>query len=413
MKINSKDDIIEYFKNGYKKKFSIGVENEKFLFDINSKSRANYKQVKNVLDFLKKFGWKEISEDNNLIGLNNNKQSITLEPGNQIELSGGLCENVHQVCAESFKFQKQLDEACAYLGLETLSIGYDPITALQNSPNNPKKRYKVMTKEMPKKGKLSLEMMYQTCGTQINLDYSSEEDFTKKFKIISFLTPLTVALFSNSAVKQGDPTGYLSYRTKVWQNTSRAGLPDFFLDEVTFEKYADFVLNFPLLFYYKNNEYNFPMGKTYKDLVSHEEANIENLELHLSTIFTELRLKKYIELRSLDACEWDCHCAGPAFFTGLLYGNLDETFEVIKDWNKDEIKNAYAESCKKGLRTEINNKDILFWSIKLLQISKKGLEKRSYLNENKKNESVFLKNIENILKNNLTKAEEYLNNFKK
>ena len=413
MKINSKDDIIEYFKNGYKKKFSIGVENEKFLFDINSKSRANYKQVKNVLDFLKKFGWKEISEDNNLIGLNNNKQSITLEPGNQIELSGGLCENVHQVCAESFKFQKQLDEACAYLGLETLSIGYDPITALQNSPNNPKKRYKVMTKEMPKKGKLSLEMMYQTCGTQINLDYSSEEDFTKKFKIISFLTPLTVALFSNSAVKQGDPTGYLSYRTKVWQNTSRAGLPDFFLDEVTFEKYADFVLNFPLLFYYKNNEYNFPMGKTYKDLVSHEEANSENLELHLSTIFTELRLKKYIELRSLDACEWDCHCAGPAFFTGLLYGNLDETFEVIKDWNKDEIKNAYAESCKKGLRTEINNKDILFWSIKLLQISKKGLEKRSYLNENGKNESVFLKNIENILKNNLTKAEEYLNNFKK
>ena len=413
MKINSKDDIIEYFKNGYKKKFSIGVENEKFLFDINSKSRANYKQVKDVLSFLKKFGWKEISEDNNLIGLNNNKQSITLEPGNQIELSGGLCENVHQVCAESFKFQKQLDEACAYLGLETLSIGYDPITALQNSPNNPKKRYKVMTKEMPKKGKLSLEMMYQTCGTQINLDYSSEEDFTKKFKIISFLTPLTVALFSNSAVKQGDPTGYLSYRTKVWQNTSRAGLPDFFLDEVTFEKYADFALNFPLLFYYKNNEYNFPREKTYKDLVSHEEANSENLELHLSTIFTELRLKKYIELRSLDACEWDCHCAGPAFFTGLLYGNLDETFEVIKDWNKDEIKNAYAESCKKGLRTEINRKDILFWSIKLLQISKKGLEKRSYLNENGKNESVFLKNIENILKNNLTKAEEYLNNFKK
>ena len=413
MKINSKDDIIEYFKNGCKKKFSIGVENEKFLFDINSKSRANYKQVKNVLDFLKKFGWKEISEDNNLIGLNSNTQSITLEPGNQIELSGGLCENVHQVCAESFKFQKQLDEACAYLGLETLSIGYDPITALQNSPNNPKKRYKVMTKEMPKKGKLSLEMMYQTCGTQINLDYSSEEDFTKKFKIISFLTPLTIALFSNSAVKQGNPTGYLSYRTKVWQNTSRAGLPDFFLDEVTFEKYADFALNFPLLFYYKNNEYNFPMGKTYKDLVSHEEANSENLELHLSTIFTELRLKKYIELRSLDACEWDCHCAGPAFFTGLLYGNLDETFEVIKDWNKDEIKNAYAESCKKGLRTEINRKDILFWSIKLLQISKKGLEKRSYLNENGKNESVFLKNIENILKNNLTKAEEYLNNFKK
>ena len=413
MKINSKDEIIEYFKGGCKKSFSIGVENEKFLFDIKSNSRANYRQVKDVLNFLKKFGWKEIIEDKNLIGLNNNKQSITLEPGNQIELSGGLCENVHEVCAESFKFQKQLDEACANLGLKTLSIGYDPITALQNSPNNPKKRYKIMTMEMPKNGKSSLEMMYQTCGTQINLDYSSEEDFKKKFKIISFLTPLTIALFSNSAVKESNPTGYLSYRTKVWQNTSRAGLPDFFLDEVTFEKYADYALNFPLLFLYKSNEYNFPKEKTYKDLVKQEEANSENLELHLSTIFTELRLKKYIELRSLDACEWDCHCAGPAFFTGLLYGNLDETFEVIKDWSKDEIKNAYAESCKKGLTTEINRKDLLFWSIKLLQISKKGLEKRSYLNENGKSETIFLKNIENILKNNLTKAEEYLNNFKK
>ena len=413
MKINSKDEIIEYFKSGCKKSFSIGVENEKFLFDIKSNSRANYRQVKDVLNFLKKFGWKEIIEDKNLIGLNNNKQSITLEPGNQIELSGGLCENVHEVCAESFKFQKQLDEACANLGLKTLSIGYDPITALQNSPNNPKKRYKIMTMEMPKNGKSSLEMMYQTCGTQINLDYSSEEDFKKKFKIISFLTPLTIALFSNSAVKESNPTGYLSYRTKVWQNTSRAGLPDFFLDEVTFEKYADYALNFPLLFLYKSNEYNFPKEKTYKDLVKQEEANSENLELHLSTIFTELRLKKYIELRSLDACEWDCHCAGPAFFTGLLYGNLDETFEVIKDWSKDEIKNAYAESCKKGLTTEINRKDLLFWSIKLLQISKKGLEKRFYLNENGKSETIFLKNIENILKNNLTKAEEYLNNFKK
>ena len=251
MKINSKDEIIEYFKSGCKKSFSIGVENEKFLFDIKSNSRANYRQVKDVLNFLKKFGWKEIIEDKNLIGLNNNKQSITLEPGNQIELSGGLCENVHEVCAESFKFQKQLDEACANLGLKTLSIGYDPITALQNSPNNPKKRYKIMTMEMPKNGKSSLEMMYQTCGTQINLDYSSEDDFKKKFKIISFLTPLTIALFSNSAVKESNPTGYLSYRTKVWQNTSRAGLPDFFLDEVTFEKYADYALNFPLLFYTK------------------------------------------------------------------------------------------------------------------------------------------------------------------
>ena len=413
MKISSKEEIINYFESGCKKKFSIGVENEKFLFDVKSNSRSNYKQTSNVLIFLKKFGWKEIKEDKNLIGLTKNGQSITLEPGNQIELSGGLCENIHEVCSESFTFQKQLDEACNQLGLKTLSIGYDPITNLNSVPNNPKKRYAIMTEEMPKNGELSLDMMYQTCGTQINLDYSSEEDFKKKFQIISFLTPLTIALFSNSAIKENSPTGFLSYRSKVWQSTSRGGLPDIFLEKLTFEKYADFTLNFPLLFLFKNNHYISPKGKKYKNLIENGEANIDNLQLHLSTIFTELRLKKYIELRSIDACEWDCHCAGPAFFTGLLYGNLDETFEIIKNWDKSEIKNAYAVSYKKGLRTEINGKDCLFWSKQFFKISKNGLEKRSFLNQKKNDESVYLKNIENILVNNLTKAEQAINNLKK
>ena len=248
MKINSKDEIIEYFKSGCKKSFSIGVENEKFLFDIKSNSRANYRQVKDVLNFLKKFGWKEINEDLNIIGLTKNGQSITLEPGNQIELAGGLCKNIHEVCSESFTFQEQLDEANEKYGLKTLSIGYDPVTDLNDVPNNPKKRYNIMTEEMPKDGELSLHMMYQTCGTQINLDYSSESDFKKKFKVISFLTPITIALFANSAVKNNKPSGFLSYRSKVWQSTSRGGLPKFFLEDMTFEKYCDFALNFPLLF---------------------------------------------------------------------------------------------------------------------------------------------------------------------
>ena len=182
MKINNKEDIINYFKSGYKDKQLIGVENEKFLFEKKSNSRANYDQVKNILNFLRSFGWKEIYEDSNIIGLNKSGQSITLEPGNQIELAGGLCENIHQVCSESFVFQKQLDEACEKFGLKTVSIGYDPVTDIKNVPNNPKKRYLVMTEEMPKNGELSLEMMYQTCGTQINLDYISEEDFKKNLK---------------------------------------------------------------------------------------------------------------------------------------------------------------------------------------------------------------------------------------
>ena len=408
MKINNKEDIINYFKSGYKDKQLIGVENEKFLFDKKSNSRANYDQVKNILNFLRSFGWKEIYEDSNIIGLNKSGQSITLEPGNQIELAGGLCENIHQVCSESFVFQKQLDEACEKFGLKTVSIGYDPVTDIKNVPNNPKKRYLVMTEEMPKNGELSLEMMYQTCGTQINLDYISEEDFKKKFKIISYLTPLTIALFSNSAIKKNIPTGFLSYRSKVWQKTSRGGLPEIFLQDMDFEKYADFSLDFQLLFLYENSQYNLPRDKSFRDLVKEGKANYENFELHLSTIFTELRLKKYIEIRSIDACEWDCHCAGPAFFIGLIYGNLNETFELIKDWSKEDIMQAYKTSYKDGLKTIINKKDLLYWSKELLKISKKGLEKRSFKTTTNSDERIYLKNIENILSKNLTKAEQAL-----
>jgi len=265
-----------------------------------------------------------------------------------------------------------------------------------------------MTKEMPKNGELSLEMMYQTCGTQINLDYISEEDFKKKFKIISYLTPLTIALFSNSAIKKNIPTGFLSYRSKVWQKTSRGGLPEIFLQDMDFEKYADFSLDFQLLFLYENNQYNLPRDKSFRDLVKEGKANYENFELHLSTIFTELRLKKYIEIRSIDACEWDCHCAGPAFFIGLIYGNLNETFELIKDWSKEDIMQAYKTSYKDGLKTIINKKDLLYWSKELLKISKKGLEKRSFRTTTNSDERIYLKNIENILSKNLTKAEQAL-----
>ena len=267
MKINTKEDIINYFQSGNKKSLLIGVENEKFLLEKDTSKRANYEQIKNILNYLKKFGWEEILEDKNIIGLNKDGQSITLEPGNQIELAGALCNNIHEVCSESYNFQKQLDEACEKFNLKTLSIGYDPTTDIADVPNNPKKRYKVMTREMPKNGELSLEMMYQTCGTQINLDYTSEQDFIKKFKVISYLTPLTIALFSNSAIKKSKPTGFLSYRSKVWQNTSRGGLPKIFLENMDFEKYADFSLDFKLLFLHDNNEYISPNGKSFRDLM--------------------------------------------------------------------------------------------------------------------------------------------------
>ena len=412
MKVRLKDDLIKHFENGCKKDLLIGVENEKFLFDLKTNKRANYDQIKNILIFLKKFGWNEINEDSNIIGLTKNGQSITLEPGNQIELAGGLCKNIHEVCGESFTFQEQLDKANEKYGLKTLSIGYDPVTDLNNVPNNPKKRYNIMSEEMPKDGELSLHMMYQTCGTQINLDYSSESNFKKKFKVISFLTPLTIALFANSALKNNKPSGFLSYRSKVWQSTSRGGLPEIFLEDMTFEKYCDFALNFPLLFIYKNNKYLPPNGKRLLDIANEDTTNLDDLKLHLSTIFTELRLKSYIELRSIDACEWDCHCAAPAFFTGIIYENLDEIYDLIKNWKINDILNAYSGSHTKGLKTEIDSKSILYWSKIIFEIARDGLKKRNFINKKGNDETVYLKNVENILINGRTKAEDALKNYK-
>ena len=409
MKIESKEQIINYFISGNKNEQLIGVENEKFLFKRNSNKRAEYSDLLKIFTiFIDRFDWQPIKEDNNIIGLKKNGKAITLEPGNQIELSGEKLTNIHEVCAESYEFQDKLNLASKEVNLKTLSVGYDPFSNLDNIPNNPKKRYRVMTKEMPRNGKLSLDMMYLTAGTQINIDYKSEDDFKKKFKVISYLTPLSIGLFSNSAIKENKFSGFLSYRSKVWQNTSRGGLPEIFLNNISFEMYADFILNFPLLFLKKKNEYLFPEGKTYSDLIEEGLADEKNLELHLSTIFTEVRLKKYIEIRSLDACEWNCHCAGPAFFVGLLYGNIDEVYQIIKNWNKNEIMNAYFESPKKGLQTEIKGKSFLEWGKIFLDLSKESLLNRNFKNKNNNDESIFLKNIEQIIKEKKTKAEKTL-----
>ena len=419
MEINSKDQIINYFLSGAKKNIFIGVENEKFLFQEKNNVRATYSDIKKVFEILiKKFEWKEVKENENIVGLKTDGKSISLEPGNQIELSGDKLSNIHEVCSESYDFQNQLDQICKEIGLKTMSIGYDPITKLSNAPKNPKQRYKLMTKEMPKGGKLSLNMMYQTSGTQINLDYLSEDDFKKKFKIISYLTPIAIGIFANSAILENQPSGYLSYRSKVWQNTSRGGLPKIFLENMDFEKYADFAINFPLLFIYKNNDHKNLNNKTFGDFMkgSLSEVNnhlptFEDLELHLSTIFTEIRLKKYIEMRSLDACEWDCHCAGPAFYTGLIYGKLDESLDLIKDWKSEDVLKAYLDAPKKGLKTEINGKSILEWGKILLNISNRGLIDRNFKNKTGNDETIFLKNIEQILQQNKTKAEKTLENF--
>ncbi len=420
--IDKKEQIINYFKSGLKnnKNFKIGIEHEKFLFNNQNNKRIDYSKIKKMFSALLEFGWKPILEKKNIIGLNKGGKNITLEPGNQIELSGEKLNHIHEACAESQDYLFELKQVTKKLNISIVSAGFDPISKLDEVPNNPKQRYKLMTKDMPLGGELSLDMMYRTCGTQLNIDYESEIDFVKKFRVVNSIVPISISLFSNSSIVEKKKSNYLSYRSKVWQNTARGGLPKLFFEDLNFEKYADFIMNFPILFIQTKEKYISGKNYTFKDFMNQKINEINNrlptekdLSTHLSTIFTENRLKKYIELRSMDTCGWDCLCAGPAFYVGILYGNLDEVYEIISKWDKDKIINAYLEAPQKGFNTQLMGKDLHYWASTLLDLSKKGLENRDILNKNQKNETMFLNHLQRLIDNKTTNAENMISKFSK
>ncbi len=420
--IDSKEKIINYFKSGVKesKNFKIGIEHEKFLFNNIDNKRIDYSKIKKMFSALLEFGWNPVFEKENIIALNKGGKNITLEPGNQIELSGDKLNHMHEACAESQDYLFELKQVTKKLDIKIVSAGFDPISRLNEIPNNPKQRYELMTKDMPLGGELSLDMMYRTCGTQLNLDYSSEKDFIKKFKVINSIVPITIALFANSSIVEKKNSNYLSYRSKVWQSTSRGGLPKLFFENMNFEKYADFVINFPILFIQNKDQYISGRKYIFKDFMEGKIQEIGNrlpteadLITHLSTIFTENRVKKYIELRSMDTCGWDCLCAGPAFNVGMLYGNLDEAHELITTWDKDKIINAYLEAPKKGFNTQLMGKDLLYWSSTLLDLSRKGLENRDVLSKKGNNETIFLNHLQKVIDNKTTNADHMISKFSK
>ncbi len=420
--IQSKSQIIEYFKSGVKKikNFKIGIEHEKFLFDNKNNKRVDYAMIKQMFAALIEFGWNPVYEKKNIIGLSKGGRNITLEPGNQIELSGDKLNHMHEGCSESQDYLFELSQVTKKLGIKIVSAGFDPISKLDEVPNNPKQRYELMKKDMPSGGELSLDMMYRTCGTQLNIDYKSENDFMKKFKVANAIVPISIALFANSSIVEMRKSNFLSYRSKVWQNTSRGGLPKLFFDNLNFEKYADFIMNFPMLFIQHKDRYISGRNYNFKDFMDGKVDEIENrlpteidLTTHLSTIFTENRLKKYIELRSMDTCGWDCLCAGPAFNVGVLYGNLEEVYEVVSNWETDKIINAYLEAPQKGFNTQLMGKDLLYWSSILLDLSKNGLEKRDILSKKGNNETIFLNHLQKVIDSKTTNAHHMINKFSK
>ena len=420
--IKNKSHLIQYFNDGIKNEsqLKIGVEHEKFLFNKNDLKRIDYNQIKKVFEILSNKGWELRHEKDKVIGLKRKNQKITTEPGFQYELSGEPFKNIHSVCSGNNTHFNELKEIFNSVSITTSSIAYDPFNKLSDIPNSPKERYKIMTAEMPKGGRLSLDMMYKTAGIQINYDYISEDDFEKKFKIGNYLAPLTIALFANSPFTENKLSGFLSYRSKVWQETNRGGIMPITFESVNFEKYVDNVINYPILFLKKNKRYYSPNGQTFNDYLNGnlnflkgEKPTLEDFENHLGTIFTEVRLKQVIEFRSLDTCNFGCICNGPSFFTGLIYGSIDETYEIIKNWRKEEVMQAYLNAPKLGLNATLEGKKLIDWARIFFDLSKKGLEKRNEVNKSGKNETIYLKHIEEIIESKKTRAEMLIEQFNK
>ena len=363
----SKENLISYFSNGEKKEknFKIGTEHEKFLFDLKTKKPIEFseKGIKGIFDILKQNGWNEIKENDNLIGLKKDNLSITLEPGLQIELSGAPCLNIHETCQEVNLYLKELKQACSKFNIGIIGIGLIPNAKFDEINQLEKKRYTIMRNYMTSVGSHGLDMMHRTAATQVNFDFSSEEDFKKKTKVASCLVPIAVSLFSNSPILEGKLNGFVGYRTYIWQHTDsrRSGLIPFFFDSSnSYEQYCDFALSVPMYFAKKNNKIIDCSGRDFNKFIHgklkevDEEANIEDWANHLSTIFTEVRVKQYLEIRPADSCSWSGICSIPAFWTGILYNQniLNECFEIFKNWKFKEVNEAYLQSSKKGFDAE-------------------------------------------------------------
>ena len=415
----TKDTLISYFASGCKKKkeWRIGTEHEKFGFRKKTLEPIKYSDIKKILTKLShKFGWTKILEDKKIIGLKRDNASISLEPGGQIELSGAPLTNLFETCMEVNNHQDELNSVCEELDIDFMGMGVLPKWSRDDMSLMPKKRYKIMSEYMPRVGSAGLDMMLRTCTIQANFDFSSEQDMKKKIIVSQSIQPLVIALYANSPFINGKLSKFLSHRSYIWTktDTDRCGILPIFSDQnFSFERYVDYLLDVPMYFVIRNNEYVNLTGYTFRDFMKGKIKNLKatfaDWENHITTIFTEVRLKKIIEVRGADGGPWSRVCALPAFWTGILYDEeiLEEIWLMVKGWKFNEIKSFYNDVRKYGLKATAPNKEsLLYFTKKILEFSEKGLRKRKYKKENR-DETSFLEPLKIILNSGQSPAETW------
>lgn len=427
--IHSRDELVAWLAAGCKpkEKFRVGTEHEKFAFTVNGHRPVPYagpRGIRALLDGMQgMLGWEPIMEGENIIGLADvtGGGAISLEPGGQFELSGAPLETIHQTCNELMAHLAQLREVAKPLGIGFLGMGMTPSWSRADMPVMPKGRYKIMTAYMPKVGKYGLDMMYRTCTVQSNHDFSSEADMVRKMRVALALQPVGTALFANSPFTEGKPNGFLSFRSEIWRDTDnqRAGmLPFVFESGMGFERYVDYALDVPMYFIKRGDSYIDVSGKSFRDhfegkLIPGERATISDWANHISTIFPEVRLKRYIEMRGSDGGPWRRLPSLPAFWVGLIYddANLDACWEIVKGWTAEERQKLRDDVPRLGFQAEIRGRKLLAITKEVLALSEQGLQRRNKLDANGRDETRYLRPLQEIAARGITPAEELLTKF--
>jgi len=423
----SKDQLVQYLAAGCKPRtdWRIGTEHEKIAFNLDDLRPLPYEgrcSIRAMLEGLTCFGWTPVRENDLPIALTKGRASITLEPGGQFELSGETLETLHDTCREVHEHLAQVKEVAAKIGAGFLGIGFNPKWRREDVNWMPKGRYGIMRAYMPTKGDLGIDMMIRTCTIQVNLDFESETDMVEKFRLGLALQPLVTAMFANSPFVEGKPSGYLSYRSFVWTDTDpdRCGiLPFVFEDGFGFEGWVDYMLDVPMYFVHRNGRYIDASGQSFRDFMAGrlpalpgEIPTMGDWTDHLTTVFPEVRLKRYLEMRGADGGPWRSICALPAFWVGLLYDTQAQAAvaALVSDWTTQDHVHLRAEVPRHALQTEFRGRPLIDIAREVVAISRAGLARRKRLDSAGIDEVHHLDTLEEILERGMTPAEIKLAN---
>jgi glutamate--cysteine ligase len=425
-RITGRDQLLTYMAAGCKPRqdWRIGTEHEKFAFtreDLRPLPYDGPRGIRVLLEGLSaQFGWTPVLEGDNPIALVKDSCSITLEPGGQLELSGAPLETIHETCSEVHDHLAQVKTIAEPLGISLIGLGFQPLWARDDIPWMPKDRYRIMRAYMPTKGKLGLDMMLRTCTVQVNLDFESEADMVKKFRVSLALQPVATALFANSPFTEGRPNGFLSYRSHVWTDADpdRCGiLPFVFEDGMGFERYIDYALDVPMYFVYRGGRYLDASGLSFRDFLAGrleilpgELPTTSDWGDHLSTIFPEVRLKTFLEMRGADGGPWKSLCALPALWVGLLYDQqaLDAAWDLVADWTPEEHVALREGVPRLALKTPFRGGTVGDLAREVVALSEAGLRRRALPGKGDPDETQYLAPLREISEDGRTRAEDLL-----